>query len=304
MFNTPILFLIYNRPDLTYRVFCAIKEIQPKYLYIAADGPSVQNEDVLCQDTRNIVLNNIDWPCEVKTLFRETNMGCKIAVSEAITWFFDNVEEGIILEDDTLPNSSFFNFCSTLLEKYRFDCNIMHIGGTSFYNKSIQSSYYFTRYTHIWGWATWKRAWFFYDVKLMDWPILKGTTFLLDALKEKQIVNYWNHIFDVVYENKFDTWDYQWSYACWKNRGLSIAPAKNLISNIGFSENATHTKIYNPLFANLMTYDIVNIKDPAYIDFHDKADSFIRDKIYLGRQNFIIIFFKNLINVIWRKSRS
>ena len=160
--DTPILFLVFNRPDTTSKVFQRIREIQPLKLFIAADGPrpEKEGEKEKCETVKRSVLENIDWPCEVKTLFRNNNLGCGKAVSNAITWFFQNVEEGIILEDDILPDKSFFNFCKDLLEKYRYDERIKVIGGSNIHKKAgIKDSYYFSSICRIWGWASWRRVW-------------------------------------------------------------------------------------------------------------------------------------------------
>ena len=162
MISTPVLFLIFNRPELTEKVFQKIQDAQPKYLFVAADGPrdNKYGEKDLCEKTRAVVLENITWECEVKTLFRTENLGCRTAVSSAINWFFENVEEGIILEDDTVPDNSFFSYCQALLEKYRNHEQIMMITGDNFQDgiKRGNGSYYFSRYVHIWGWASWRRA--------------------------------------------------------------------------------------------------------------------------------------------------
>ena len=169
MFQTPILFLIFNRPDTTKLVFESIKRIKPAKLYIAADGARKHKvgEDLLCKETRSII-DLIDWECEIKTLLRTENLGCKIAVSSAIDWFFENEEQGIILEDDCLPNESFFNFCEQLLNQFKENKEIMHISGNNFQDGITRGdgSFYFSKYNHIWGWATWKRAWKLYNVKL------------------------------------------------------------------------------------------------------------------------------------------
>ena len=161
-FETPILFITFNRPDTTKRVFEAIKKIKPKKLFISADGPRENKvgEKQKCLTVRSI-FDNIDWDCEVKTLFQEKNLGCKIAATTAVTWFFQSVEEGIIIEDDCLPNKSFFLFCQKMLATYRKHEAIMHISGTNFQfgNKRGEASYYFSRCIHMWGWATWRRAW-------------------------------------------------------------------------------------------------------------------------------------------------
>jgi hypothetical protein len=241
--NTPILFLIFNRPDTTKKVFESISKARPKRLYIAADGPRMDRpaEQEVCLKTREIV-NMIDWPCEVKTLFREKNLGCKIAVSSAINWFFENEEEGIILEDDCLPVQSFYVFCQTLLSKYRTDESVMHIGGCNVFNQSDSSDdYSFISYPLIWGWATWRRAWKKYDVNMTTYSEVKKTGRLKDIFPKIGTRNFWENVFDKVVRNVVNTWDYQWSYAVLMNDGLCIVPTKNLVQNLGFTEEATHT---------------------------------------------------------------
>lgn len=243
-FTTPILFIIFNRPEETERVFEAIRSIRPERLFIAADGPrfSRTGEEDLVAAARQLVLNNIDWPCEVKTLLRSENLGCKLAVSSALGWFFENVPAGIILEDDCLPDPSFFQFCADLLERYRDDERIFMISGDNFLpaSRRPESSYYFSRLPHIWGWATWRRAWKKYDVTMSSLPESIKNKSLDRIWPDKRIRNYWLNKFIEVRKNLIDTWDYQWSYAIWKNQGLSLAPTRNLVSNIGF-KSGTHT---------------------------------------------------------------
>ena len=243
MLKTPVLFLIFNRPDVTALIFEKIKKQKPKYLYIAGDGPrnNREGEAELCEQTRKIA-TNIDWDCEVKTLFREKNLGCKVAVSSAITWFFQNVEEGIILEDDCLPHPSFFGFCEAMLEKYRDNEQIMHIAGdTQLADNMTDDSYYFSHIPHIWGWASWKRAWKDYDVEMKDFSIFLKKQKIKNVFENKYHQKDWLNILNKVYKNEIDTWDYQWCYTVFKKEGLAIIPNKNLISNIGFGENSTHT---------------------------------------------------------------
>ena len=274
MFNTPILFLIFNRPDKTKLVFNSIKQIKPKKLFIAADGPrTFNNSDViLCNETRSI-LNEIDWECQVYTLLRQHNLGCGKAVSEAITWFFDNVEEGIILEDDCLPNISFYNYCEHLLARYRNSYQIMHIGGNNFqFGKIIgNGDYYYSKLGHIWGWATWKRAWSKYDFKIdtLSENYLKN---IKKAFIKKELIVYFTKVFNEVSEGKIDTWDYQWLYCLIINNGISICPNVNLVKNIGFGAYATHTtsEVYwNEInFANTIT----NFNQPKIIEVNYNAD--------------------------------
>jgi hypothetical protein len=242
-FTTPILFLIFNRPSQTQKVFESIQAIRPKFLFVAADGPRENNihDQEKCKMTRAII-KQIDWECEVKTLFREKNLGCGRAVSSAVTWFFEHVEKGIILEDDCLPITDFFYYCESLLIKYKNDNSIMHIGGRNNLTVKLKYrySYYYSAYTHIWGWATWKRAWDFYNFKIGSLNNFEDS--LTFYFKKKFIRDYWIAMFQQFRINPIDTWDYQWTYTVWKNKGLSILPVVNLVTNIGFGNDATHTK--------------------------------------------------------------
>jgi hypothetical protein len=244
--NTAVLFLVFNRLSTTKQVFEAIRQAKPPRLYVAADGyrPDRTGEDKKVRDVRDYVLSNIDWNCEVKTLFRDRNMGCGVAVSNAIDWFFEFEESGIIFEDDVLPDPSFFPFCEALLERYRDESQIMMISGNYFAgdNHRPTKSYYFSRYNSIWGWATWRRAWKCNDRQMMMWPQLKQTNFLSQLGDgDKYFISFWSKMFDMVHAGRVDTWDYQFTFACWVNDGLSITPHKNLVKNIGFGADATHT---------------------------------------------------------------
>ena len=244
-FKTPILFLIFNRLDTTEKVFAEIRKSKPNFLYIASDGPreNKEGEKIIVEKTRKIVLDMIDWDCEVKTLFREKNLGCKMAVSGAINWFFEHVEEGIILEDDCLPSQSFFKFCEEMLDRYRKDERIMIISG---FNKQgvwnlDKNDYFFSNLGGIWGWATWKRAWKYYDGdrKKLN-AFIRGNYFeyilgrKLGNIRKKQIIN-----------GSKDNWDFSWGFARHLNSGMACVPNKSLIQNIGFGVNATHTVAYS-----------------------------------------------------------
>ena len=232
----PILFLIFNRPDTTQLVFNEIRRYKPIKLYVAADGHRKDKvgERELCEKARKII-KKIDWECEIKTLFRKNNLGCKKAVSSAIDWFFNNEKEGIILEDDCLPNQSFFQFCEELLKKYRNDERVTMISGDNFQFgwKNRSESYYFSKYCHIWGWATWKRAWEQYDVKIKTFPDFIKNRQIKKIFSNKNVQNYWIDTMNSVYIGEIDTWDYQWVYSVWLQNGLCILPNVNLISNIG-----------------------------------------------------------------------
>jgi hypothetical protein len=247
--QTPILLLIFNRPDMSVRVFERIRTTRPEHLFIAADGPrpGVSSDAQLCDETRNAILSRIDWPCEVKTLFRNENLGCKEAVSSAITWFFDHVEEGIILEDDCLPDPSFFPYCEQLLERYRNDSQVMMISGNNFIpakrKPTNEDSYLFSNCILIWGWASWRRAWQHYDILMGTWPEFKSSNRLSTFLSPR-LTAYWQKAFDFYHSGTGTTWDVQWVYACWKQSGYGILPRHNMVENIG--EVGAHMKPYDP----------------------------------------------------------
>lgn len=303
MFDIPVLMIIFNRPDLTQKVFAAVREVQPQYLYVAADGPRSGNktDKKLCEQTKKIITENIDWKCEVKFLFREKNLGCGKAPANAITWFFNHVEEGIILEDDTVPNSSFFHFCKVMLEKYKNNNRVMNISGNCFIPFSIPHSYYFTKYPHTWGWATWKRAWGLFDYDMLDWKNKNKTSFLHNKLHHSRAEKYWEQMFNKVTDVEFtDIWDFQWIYTCWRYDGLSICPAVNLVTNIGFRNDATHCFDQTWSLANIPTreIDIQNIIHPLEIKINKKADDYSRDEFYLGKKEPIV---KSLLRKINHK---
>ena len=241
---TPVLFLVFNRLDTTKQVFEEIRKAKPTQLFIAADGPRNSEEKKKTDSVRKNILGNIDWECEVKTLFREKNLGCKYAVAGAIDWFFEHVEQGIILEDDCLPSQSFFKFCQEMLNRYKDNERIMHISGTNIEgNSNINGNYFFSNTFNVWGWATWKRTWRLYDVEMKNWPQSRMKIFkLMGRASLFYKIKSWR-LYELTFRNKINTWDYQWDFTCRKNRGISIIPSKNLISNLGFEEG-THTTNY------------------------------------------------------------
>jgi len=257
-------------------VFNEIKKIKPKKLFVSADGPreNKPGEKEKCLATRKII-DQVDWECEVYKKYSDVNLGCKLGVSSGIDWFFKNVEQGIILEDDCLPAQSFFKFCEELLEKYKNNEKIMMISGDNFQNSRQRGdgSYYFSKFSHIWGWATWRRAWKYYDVSMTDYPKFKQEEKINAIWNKKYIRKYWTNIFDQVYENKIDTWGYQWAFSIWKMDGLCVIPNYNLISNIGFRDDATHTKSANKL-ANQKIQSMDIIKHPFKIEQNKKADNY------------------------------
>jgi len=283
MFNKPILFLIFNRPETTKLVFEEIRKLKPKYLFIAADGPRTDHPNDLenCKESRNIV-KSIDWDCNVKTLFRDKNLGCGLAPAEAITWFFDHVEEGIILEDDCLPNQSFFTFCEALLEKHRTNPKIMMICGTSYQTIPLDTNtYYYSKYAHVWGWATWKRAWSLYNFNLTNEVESERYRVIKKTFSNKRERKLWIYNLKLI-DSKLDAWDYQWMYWIWKHEGLSIVPWQNMISNIGFGPKATHTLSVNSDQSRMHQHEIINIVHPKGIEYNIKADKYERYNILIS----------------------
>ncbi len=283
-FDTPILFITFKRPDTTIKVFEMIRIAKPKKLFLVQNYPSGKNasETENWKEVRSII-ESVDWDCDVQKLYRSEHLGVKISVSSAIDWFFSNVEEGIILEDDCVPDQSFFPFCQELLAKYRNDERIMMISGDNFQSgrKRTEDSYYFSHCVHIWGWASWRRAWSHYDVNMRLWPKIETEGWLKDILQNKKAEEYWYKIFSDVYSDKVNTWDYQWVFTCWLQNALSIIPNKNLISNIGYGPSATHpsTDLTN---SNLSRTEIeFPLVHPEFIIRNALADSYTQKEHYI-----------------------
>jgi hypothetical protein len=283
--NTPVVFIIFNRPDTTQKVFDEIAKARPPKLLVIGDGARQNRpgEAERVAATRAII-QSVNWPCEVLCNFSDRNLGCKVRVSTGLDWVFEQVPEAIILEDDCLPDPSFFRFCEELLEKYRDDQRVGMISGDNFQFGRCYSedSYYFSKYIHIWGWATWRDRWTgIYDVNIPNWPNVRDTDGLNKAIGSKKEVALWTRIFDAVYLGKIDTWDYQWAYANWVNERCGVLPAVNLISNIGFGADATHTCHASDL-ASLPTRSMsFPLLHPSDIVKNDKADAFTRDSWFL-----------------------
>lgn len=283
-FNTPILFIIFNRPDTTERVFEVIKKIKPKRLYIAADGPRSdrQGEAELCIKTRHIA-TAIDWPCEVKTRFLDKNIGCRNAVPEAISWFFSHEEKGIILEDDCLADPSFFYFCENLLDKYCNDQEIMMISGDNFQANEFKlkddSSYYFSKYANIWGWASWRRAWknFSNNFKELDDKIMKQQ--IKKSFSEWKERRYWYGFYKKLKNGRrLGSWDANWSLSLIYHGGISLVPNINMIQNIGFGSGATHST--GDYQMSILNGSIKKIIHPKNRLVNKEADNFLFKKIY------------------------
>ncbi|MEM9219325.1 MAG: nucleotide-diphospho-sugar transferase [Cyanobacteria bacterium P01_F01_bin.150] len=284
-FKTPILFLTFNRLNTTQAVLDSIRTVQPSRLYLASDGyrSNRKGEDELVESVRNYVSNHIDWKCEIKTLFRKKNLGCGVAVRSAIDWFFEHESEGIILEDDCVPDKSFFYFCQDLLLHYKNDERVMAINGMNVGKSDLDSkhSYSFSRYSLPWGWATWRRAWHYNNDVIKDWPAIKETNFLLNVGHgNRAFQDYWTNRFDEAYGNGNHTWDHQWILSCWWQNGLCVSPNVNLVQNIGYGEDATHTNREGML--HTLEKDTIDfpLQHPDYLHSNFEADKFIDRNLF------------------------
>ena len=240
--TTPILLLVFNRPETTKRVLAEVRKAKPTHLYVAADGPrqNVARENERCEAAR-AAATAIDWPCEVQTLFREKNLGCRSAVNSGLDWFFSKEEEGIILEDDCLPDPSFFRFAGELLARYRADDRVAMISGTNYLLDKLQidSSYCFSRYFSVWGWSSWRRVWETHDKSMKQWQAVRSTNWLGRLYRQGFMQRHMKKTFDLASSGAIDTWDIQFAFSCLLGGRVAVVPRVNLISNIGFT--GTHT---------------------------------------------------------------
>jgi len=284
--DTPVLLIVWRRPQTLRQVINAIRPVAPSCLFVACDGPSPERlgEDAKVAATREVIEQEIDWPCQIERLYSDVNQGCRLGVSRAITWFFERVEEGIILEDDCVPHSDFFPYCQTLLERYRDDTRVWCISGSNFQNGQWRGdgSYYFSRYNHCWGWASWRRCWQHYDVEISQWPALNASTFLKTIFEDSIERQYWIKIWQKLLKSgQPDTWDYQWTFTCLANGGLTALPNQNLMHNVGFGKDATHTTVKG------VDTDISNGIDPhqhpSFVLRDCLADRYTFDHHYSGK---------------------
>lgn len=280
-YDIPVLMLVFNRPDETQRVFEEVRKARPAKLYVAADGARATkpSDKELSEKTRSI-FNQVDWPCEVKTLYREQNLGCGPAVSGAITWFFEHEEMGIILEDDCLPNESFFTFMHEMLHKYRSNEKVMQICGSNFQRGVVRgdASYYFSMFSYIWGWATWRRAWQHYNYTLSNINSVKELN-LEFYTNHSGIKRYWSHTFLFSKKQQFNTWDYQWALCILSKKGLNAVPNINLVTNIGNTDNSTHGSASDTMWTiNQKTEALQTIQHTTNVQLNKEADVFFYEQ--------------------------
>jgi hypothetical protein len=287
MLKTPIIFLIFKRPEETARVWETIRAAKPSKLFIVADGPR-NPEEKKSTDAARAVVEHIDWPCKVERNYAEKNLGCRQRVWSGIDWAMSRLTEetdcAIILEDDCLPDASFFPYCEENLEKYKNNPQIMQISGVNFQDGLIiKESYYFSHIAQIWGWATWKCAWKRYDGMLASWPKIKGSEAIRSVFPSRIAYHYWAHMFDRMERSEMDTWDVAWTYTVFKEHGLCIMPKVNLVENIG-STGATHkASHFMHQETSPLSFPLVH---PSEIKANDAADLHTYAKIYGIRNSF------------------
>ncbi len=287
--ETPIVFLVFNRPATTLRVFEAIRQARPRKLLVVGDGPRPARPDeaALCAQTQAIV-EEVDWPCEVISRFAPANLGCKVNVSTGLDWAFEQVEEAIVLEDDCLPDPSFFPFAEELLRRYRDDSRISQICGSNYQqgHRRTSFSYYFSRHAHIWGWATWRRAWRHHDLTMSRWPELCQGEWLKRYLGDGKAAFYWKKLFDDSHRGDRDglnSWAIPWTFSNWIRDNLSIIPATNLVANIGYSEESTHTKANGTMNRTLVQSMPFPLLHPLSIEANREADLYTERTFYYGQ---------------------
>ena len=282
--KTPVALIIFKRPQETERVFAEIRKVKPQKLLVVADRPRADRpgEDQDCARARAII-DRVDWDCEVLKNYADINLGCKRRVLSGINWVFETVEEAIILEDDCLPHPTFFRFAEELLDHYRDDRRIMSISGQNvqFGRQRTDYSYYFSRYTHSWGWATWRRVWQHYDFDMKLWPEIRDGNFLEDVLGDSHAAKVWTKTFQLCYEGKLDAWDFQFTFASFIQNGMNILANVNLVSNIGHGTSASNTYDVNSPYSNMPVEAITfPMKHPPFAIRDTQADNFTQNTLY------------------------
>ena len=308
MYNTPILFVIFNRKDVAVTCFEQIKKIQPTKLYIAGDGPraDVKGEENLVKETRESIINAVDWDCELQTLFQNQNLGCKQGVYTAVSWLLENEESGLIIEDDCLMRDSFFKFTEQLLEKFKDDSRVGMICGANYAPKAnIPDSYVFSRYKSCHGWATWRRAWKYMDIE-MTWAQTEYCDSVINNMGYKsKDVRYWKYRQKAIDIKDVNTWDWQWYFTLAANSMMAICPKHSLTSNIGFGEGATHTS-QSKIPETFISHEDITfpLKHPKYVVPYqpfEKAFYHSNNTLYNRIKQIFPFAFKNMIKKIVRR---
>ena len=282
--KTPVVLIIFNRPSHTEKVFEIIRQIQPPKLFVIADGPRSDrpDEQAKCAAARAII-ERVDWDCQVLKNYSDINLACDPRIIDGLNWVFNTVEEAIILEDDCVPHPTFFPYCDELLERYRYDERVMHISGQNvlFGRNRTDYSYYFSRFTLSWGWATWRRAWKYFDVDLKLWLEIQDRKFMKDILEDPYAVKIWTKTAQMLYDRELTAWDFKWNFACLLQNGLGIIPKGNLVSNIGYGAEATHIHDEKDPYINVPTEAMdFPLKHPPFIIRDLEADKLTQRTLF------------------------
>ena len=287
MTASPVAYIIFNRPRHTRETFAVIREQRPPKLFIIADGPRTGHptDAENCRLVREIV-ELIDWPCEVHRNFAERNLGCMRRVSSGLDWVFSQVDRAIIIEDDCVPNPDFFVFCDALLDRYENDPRVWVVTGNNFQDGTRRgnASYYFSKYNHCWGWATWRRAWEHYQVDMPYWSEWKHTADWRRKTPDPVERSVWSAIFDRMHRGEIDTWDYQWTACVWRHGGLTATPNVNLVTNIGFGPEATHT-VTDGDQDGMAVLPLGQLTHPHAVHQDVAADRYVFDRNFGGRDH-------------------
>lgn len=309
--ETAILMIVFCRPETTSKVFEAVRNARPKRLYIACDAP-INKQGQIKQNQVLDIFKQVDWNCKVRLLKQDHNLGCSLGPFKAISWFFEHEEEGIILEDDIVPSPEFFEFCTEMLQKYRNNDKIMSISGWNYFYHGVKTdykySYYFSRLTSSWGWATWRRSWKRTDLKLESISNAEFESILEDFHFSKRTKRFYTFIFKKIKEryDNLKSWDYQFQFSGWKHRSFTIQPMKNLTQNIGVGEGATHgmpTHILNnkPQKIYPLSYPS-NIEPNSYLDtIRIKEEGLVRSTLIVRNLNKIFFAISKKINKLINK---
>ncbi len=286
--KSPVAFLVFNRPELTARVFAEIRRAKPERLLIVADGPRPERigEAERCARVRDVVAG-VDWDCRVETAFSDVNLGCRRRVASGLDWVFERVDRAIVLEDDCLPEPSFFSFCDTLLERYADDLRVMHIAGSCFLPDQARrsESYVVSRFPFIWGWATWRRAWKQFDLQMKRWPEFLDHDRLSHIFADRADAEIWRRNLAATFRGEIDTWDAQWVLACWLADGISLVSTRNLISNMGFGRDATHTRGWSPQASLRTAAQVHPLVHPQTIAFDPALDARFQQAVFRPRRS-------------------
>lgn len=298
--STAVAIFIYKRPENLEAIISVLKEFHPARILLIADGPKNKSEALVVKNTREKIESLIDWPCQVYKNYSLVNMGLKERFKTGIDWVFNHCDKAIFIEDDCIPNYTFFEFCTELLEKYIDDKRVMTISGNNFeFGKGkSKDSYHFSQYPHVWGWATWKRAWADYDSDISDWPSLRNTPWLRIVLGGFIISKFWKYIFDRLYASKINTWDYQLAYASWKTGSLHIVPSINLVSNVGYGRESTNIKHKNKTLyvpARPIHFPLIH---PKQIIANKEADRLVDNLVYVHPIGKVSLLIKSLLGIL------